>query len=212
MKSILYLILLLILPISGFSQDDEEEVNPNCIPPTDKSAMKIWEKAQDQKKYDYNERMRFYKDLLASYEDNAAVMWEIAKMTFPKANASGDFSIPEKYYNMILSICPDYHADVYYQLGVIYYQQKNDCQAYEAFKKFLAFPSDDEKKLSKKYPKQLEDVGAIMPEIDYYCNFYKNPVSFSPKLVANVSSAGKDEFLPMISPDNELMFYTREYE
>lgn len=213
MKSYIYLLLFLITPFIGFSQDDEEEeIDPNCIPPTEKSAIKIWDKAHDKKKYDYKERMRFYKSLLADYEDNAAIMWEIAKMTYPRAKVSGDYSIPEKYYNQILAVCPEYHADVYYQLGVIYYQQKNDCKAYETFQKFLDFPSDDDAKLSRKYPKQLEDVETIMPEIDYYCNFYKKPVAFSPKVVNYVSSASKDEFLPMISPDNEIMFYTREYE
>lgn len=213
MKRYLYLLLLVTIPFVGFSQDDEEEeVDPNCIPPTEKSAVKIWDKAHDKKKYDYKERMRFYKDLQEDYEDNAAIMWEIAKMTFPRAKASGDYSIPEKYYKKILDVCPDYHADVYYQLGFIYYQQEEDCKAYETFQKFLDFPSDDDTKLSKKYPKQLEDVEATMPKIDYYCNFYKKPVKFDPKVVRNVSSSPKDEFLPMISPDNEIMFYTREYE
>ena len=212
MKIFLYLFICLLIPLVSFSQDDEEEIDPNCIPPTDKAAVKIWNKAQDKKKYDYNQRMRFYKDLLNDYEDNAAIMWQIAKMTYPRAKVSGDYSIPKKYYKMILSVCPEFHADVYYQLGVIYYQEKKDCEAYETFQKFLEFPSDDETKLSRKYPKQLQDVEAIMPEIDYYCNFYKKPVDFSPVVVKNVSSPNKDEFLPMISPDNELMFYTREYE
>ena len=212
MKQSLYILLFLFSSVVTFAQDEEEEIDPNCIPPTEKSAVKKWDKAHDSKKYDYKERMRMYKDLLEEYKDNAAIMWEIAKMTFPRAKASGDYSIPEKYYKMILTVCPEYHADVYYQLGLIYYKQKNDCKAYTTFQQFLDFPSDDDTKLSRKYPKQLEDVEAIMPEIDYYCNFYKKPVQFNPKVVKNVSSAGKHEFLPMISPDNELMYYTREYE
>lgn len=210
MKYLIY--ILLFLPLFVIAQEDEEEIDPNCVPPTEKSAVKIWDKAHDKKKYDYNQRMKFYKSLLADYEDNAAIMWEIAKMTYPRAKMKGDYSIPLKYYKMILNVCPEFHADVYYQLGLIYYQQHKDCEAYETFQKFLDFPSDDESKLSRKYPKQLEDVEAVMPELDYYCNFYKNPVDFNPTVVKNVSSADKDEFLPMISPDNEIMFYTREYE
>ena len=35
-----------------------------------------------------------------------------------------------------------------------------------------------------------------------------NPVSFDPKIVKNVST-DDDEYLPIISPDQELMFFTR---
>ena len=59
------------------------------------------------------------------------------------------------------------------------------------------------KKIGRNYAQQIEDVEAVLPEIDFYLNFYGNPVPFDPKLVATVSTE-KEEFLPMISPDNEL--------
>lgn len=207
--------LFFALPTLSFAQDDEEEEIPEACKtePSDKKVLKLYEKGIDHKKYDYNTRMRAFKDALELEEECSACMWEIAKMTYRKAQASGSsYDIPKKYYHMIESTCPEYHADVYYNLGVIYYGEKNDCEAYKYFQKFLDFPSDDEKKLSRKYDQQLQDVQAVMDEVDFYCNYFKNKVPFDPVVVKNVSTADKDEYLPMISPDNELMYYTREYE
>lgn len=196
------------------AQEEEEEVDPACeLVPSDKKVLKLYEQSKDHKKYEYMERVKALKSALEFQEDCSSCMMELAKLTFRRAQANGNsMEIPKKYYHMIEATCPDFHADVYYQLGVIYYSEKSDCKAYEYFKRFLEFPSDDETRLSRNYDKQIQDVEDIMAEVDFYCNFYKNKVPFDPTLVKNVSTASKDEYLPMISPDNELMFYTREFD
>jgi hypothetical protein len=78
-------------------------------------------------------------------------------------------------------------------------------RSFEAFRKF---PSDDPAKLSKDYDKQYTDVEAVMPELQFYVDFYKNTAPLDPQLVRNVSTPAK-EYLPMLSPDNELLFFTR---
>jgi hypothetical protein len=62
--------------------------------------------------------------------------------------------------------------------------------------------------MSKDYDKKYTDVEAVMPELQFYVDFYKNTAPLNPQLVSNVSTAAK-EYLPMLSPDNELMFFTR---
>lgn len=213
---VIYLLLLIVLSSlmqNGWSQD-EEEVDPNCVPPTDKKAVKLWEKANDKKKYGYKDRIMALKELLEMNEDCAPCMWNLAEETFNKAQIEGnDYSIPLKYYLMIEQVCPDYHADIYYQAGLIFYSQQQDCEALKYFKKFLDFKTDDENKLSRHYDKQLQDVKEVIEEVDFYCNFFTtNKVSFNPVLVKNVSTAERDEYLPIISPDNELIFYTHEFE
>merc|ERR1712078_918601 len=46
----------------------------------------------------------------------------------------------------------------------------------------------------------------------FYCDFYSNPVPFTPHILKEVSSSDKNEVLPTISPDNELIYYTCEYQ
>ncbi len=213
--SYLFLLIFTLLSTSFFTQEADEVLKDlACLQvPTDKKVLKLYEKGLDKKKYAYKERIRIFKDALELDEDCSACMWEIAKMTYVRAQANGDnFEIPQKYYHMIEATCSEFHADVYYNLGVIYYAQKADCMALEYFNKFSKFPSDDETKLSKKYATQLGDIEDIKYEIDFYCNFFKAKKPFSPRVVENVSTALRHEYLPMISADNEILFYTAEFD
>ena len=122
-------VLLVTFSIQSFAQDDEE-VDPNCVPPTDKKLAKLWEIANDKKKNDYTKRVTALKDILAENEDCAPCMWNMADETFRRAKINGNsYEIPKKYYLMLSQTCPDYHADVYYNLGLIFYSEQNDCDA-----------------------------------------------------------------------------------
>ncbi|MFT4602301.1 MAG: outer membrane protein OmpA-like peptidoglycan-associated protein, partial [Arenicella sp.] len=50
----------------------------------------------------------------------------------------------------------------------------------------------------------------LLPEIEFFEKFYANTVPYEPTKVLNVSTSDKQEYLPMISPDNDLIFYTRK--
>lgn len=216
MRAFYLLTFFLIFSIANtaWSQDEEEDIDPNCVPPTEKKELKLWEKANDKKKYGYKERIMALKELLEINEDCAPCMWNMAEETFLKAQMDGSsYDIPKKYLLMLSQTCPDYHADVYYKLGLIFYSEQKDCDALKYFNKFLDFKSDDEDKFNRNYDKQLTDVEEVMEEVDFYCNFFTtNKVSFNPVLVKNVSTSDRDEYLPIISPDNELIFYTQEFE
>ena len=93
--------------------------------------------------------------------------------------------IPKKYFHMIESICPNYHADVYYYLSLIYYSEVNDCESKKYFQKFLDFSTEDYKKLSRNYADQVSSVKLTLPVAEFYCDFYSNPVNFTPFLLKN---------------------------
>ena len=92
-----------LLTTSSWGQDDEVQIDPACLTiPTDKKVLKLYEKGLDRKKYAYKERIRHFKDALELDEDCSACMWEIAKLTYRRAQANGDnFEIPQKYFHMI---------------------------------------------------------------------------------------------------------------
>ena len=46
----------------------------------------------------------------------------------------------------------------------------------------------------------------------YFCDFCSNPVPFNLKVLKNISTAERNEILPVISPDNEHIYYTIEYD
>lgn len=213
---ILFLIqlFLAVTSFSSYAQDDDEEAYCDLkYIPTDKKALKYYNNFSNSKKYSYPEQFQEMKKAIEIDGNCAPCIWKLAKRSFLTANNSKtpNYKNPIKYYSMLVDVCPEYHADVYYNLGLIAYQEKRDEEALKYFKEFLAFTSDDEKRFNKKYETQLSDVAAVVDELEFTLNFYQNPVDFDPVLVANVSTE-KQEYLPMLSPDNELLFYTRRYD
>ena len=207
MKKLVIGCLLFFVCFSTFSQQEGQcEAVPN-----DK-VLKLFEKGKNSKKYDYRERVAYFKEALELDDQCLQCMWELAKLTYRRASSRGDkMDIPKKYFHMIERFCPNYHADVYYYLSLIYYSEVNDCESKKYFQKFLDFSTEDYKKLSRNYADQVSSVKLTLPVAEFYCDFYSNPVNFTPFLLKNVSTATKNEFLPAISPDNELLYYTREY-
>ncbi|MBG14890.1 MAG: hypothetical protein CL853_00895 [Crocinitomicaceae bacterium] len=198
--------LFFVLPLNA------QEETP-CVEITDSKVLKLFEKAKNSKKYNYKERVAYFKEAIELDEQQCVkCMWELAKLTYRRAYSKGDkMDIPKKYFHQIEQLCPDYHADLYYYLSLIYYAEVNDCESKKYFKKFLDFPTDDNEKLSRNYSNQISSVELTLPVAEFYCDFYANPVNFSPFLLNKVSTATKNEFLPAISPDNELLYFTREY-
>ncbi|MDA9809906.1 OmpA family protein [Flavobacteriales bacterium] len=198
-------LLCLILHSLSFSQECELEVP--------KSIEKIYLKGKNYKKYDYKNRVKFFKEALEIEEDCIPCIWELAKMSFRRKYTSGDpMDFPKKYFLKLESLCPTYHADVFYYLSLIYYMEKNDCEAVVYFEKFLKFPTENKKQIAINYKDQKQYVEASLEMSKYYCDFYSNPVPFEPKVLTNISTAERNEILPVISPDNEHIYYTIEYD
>src|SRR5690606_39260202 len=96
-------------------------------------------------------------------------------------------------------LCPQYHANVPYHLGVMYYSAGKFAQAAKAFKEVQDFPIDDKAKLPRDHEKKLKDVEEVMPELEFHAEFHKNAASLDPVLIENVSTSA-EEYLPMLSP------------
>jgi outer membrane protein OmpA-like peptidoglycan-associated protein len=119
------------------------------------------------------------------------------------------FASAEEKLLQAMELCPDYHSDIYYLLGVINYTQNDQASAVEYFKKFTAYKNTKNERYAADFSKQLADVKGFLKELESDAEFQSKTVPFNPVKVPNVSSAN-DEYFPMISPDNELMFYTRK--
>lgn len=199
------------VPLWSQKVDDEACINPK------KKVMKIIQEAKAPKT-EKLDRFKLFKEAIEKAPDNAVPYYEFAKYLLylaknspSPAEQSNSYSAAQKYLLKVIEVCEDYHSDVYYYLGVNYYAEGKSAEAVKYFKKFLEFDSDEISKYAKDYEKKVQDVKGIMPEIKFYDEFYNKPVPFDPTIVANVSS-DHDEYFPMISPDNELIFYTRKLD
>lgn len=189
----------------------------SCLPP-DKKIMKILDKAKASP--DAKSTVDALLEAINLAPDNAMVYYEYAMFAFDRASelyktnpnpSIGDKSLQkaEEMFLEVLEHCNDYHADVFYYLGVINYSQQEMSVSKDWFNKFANFKSNDPSKFSADHSKKMADVKDVVGELKAEVDKKANPVPYNPVKVPNVSSP-QDEYFPMISPDNELMFFTRK--
>lgn len=202
-RSLLSLLFIGAL-LPAFAQEESEDP---CADPVDKAIVKLLSDAAKAK--DPATRHQKLKSTLEIDPKCAKCLFELGLSAYKIARENGrNFEASIKYFEELNTICPQYHADVPYHLGLMYYTSDKFSEAARAFAEFQRFPIDDQAKLPKDYDKKLKDVEEVLPELSFYTDFYKNNIPFDPVLIKNVSTPA-EEYLPMLSPDNELLFFTR---
>ena len=196
-----------------FSQTEDEA----CLPPA-KKILKLIDAGKNAP--DAQTAIVNFNKAIEQNPDNATVYYEYGMYAFESGSkyyeknpnpAQGDksFQKAKEMFTETLNHCTDFHANCYYYLGVINYTQKNMPEAVKWFKEFKKFKHSDNARYPDDYDKKLGDVNQILPDLEAEIDLKANQVPFEPKVVPNVSSRN-DEYFPMISPDNEIMFYTRK--
>lgn len=191
----------------------------SCQPP-DKKVVKIIDKARLST--DAKTSVDGFLEAIKLAPDNATVYFEYGMYAFNKASeyynrqptpamSAGDKSLQkaEELFLETIEHCSNYHADVFYYLGVINYTQQDLEASKKWFDKFINFKSDDPSRYGADHAKKLADVKEVVGEFKAEADKKSVTVPYNPVIVPNVSSP-QDEYFPMISPDNELMFFTRK--
>ena len=103
----------------------------------------------------------------------------------------------------VAETCPQYdNYSVNYLLGIIYFDENN----YKNAQKYLnIFVSKGDRK-----SENFENAKAKLTFLNNYFNLLSNPVPFQPVPVEGVCTKN-DEYLPLISPDGSIAFYTQAY-
>ena len=212
-----YLFLSIVTLSFSATNAFAQEEDPSCLPPS-KKAQKYIDAGSGSA--DPKTAVENFNNAMKEAPDNAGVYFAYAMYaynagvkyyeTLPNP-ATGDrsFAKAEELFIKTIEYCDDYHSDMYYLLGVINYTQEDQASAIQWFERFVAYKNNDPTRYSDDYTKKLADVKEILGEFKANAEFASVTVPFNPKMVENVSSK-EDEFFPMISPDNELMFFTRK--
>jgi outer membrane protein OmpA-like peptidoglycan-associated protein/tetratricopeptide (TPR) repeat protein len=105
----------------------------------------------------------------------------------------------EEAYLKVAELCPDLDAEVFYQLGWLYFDTKKFDDAIKYLKKYLEFD------------KLKEEHAAKADLMIFRSRIYKKPVPFNPEIVKGISTYDW-EYLPYFSPDNDVAFFTRKFQ
>lgn len=172
---------------------------------------KLLEKAGDKKKNDFESRMTFLEDALELDENCTTCMHMLGVSYFKQAKRTGStFQTPLSHLITLVEQCPDYHSDPYYYIGAMYYAQQEYEQAKKYFEIYVSYPEDDPTKFKKDYARKYDEVKEALPNVQFWMDFYAFDPGVDPERVSGVSSNG-DDYLPCLSPDGEIMFYTRKF-
>ncbi|AEA45084.1 OmpA family protein [Fluviicola taffensis] len=215
-KNYLLITGISLISIQSFYAQEED---PSCLAPSKKAQKYIFagQNAGDPKTAAEN-----FAKAIEEAPDNAGAYFEFGMYAYESGKkayetvanpAQGDRSWvkAEQLLVKAAELCPDYHSDIFYYLGVINYTQDQKEEANKWFQKFVDFKNTDNSRYGTNYAKQLTDVKKLLVNQKEDSEMASKQVPFNPKKVQNVST-GNDEYFPMISPDNLLMFYTRKQD
>ncbi|MDG1428698.1 MAG: OmpA family protein [Crocinitomicaceae bacterium] len=212
----LYIVALFI--VTAFFSNSQEEAEA-CMPPSKKATkyIKAAIASPDARTAASNFNLAIEED-----NENATVYYELAMYTYENGikyyennpdPRLGDrsFQKAEAMFIKTLELCDDHHANCTYYLGVINYTQKDVPTAVEWFKKFKEYQHSDTDRYPDDFTKKLSDVNEVLGDLEADAQLQSEKVPFEPQIVKNVSTKD-DEYFPMITPDNEFMFYTRKLD
>lgn len=207
--------LFLCLCTGSIAQEESEA----CLPPSKKVEKLIIAGVNAP---DAATAVKNFDSAIEMDESNATAYYEYAMYAYNKGleyyetypnPAMGDksFKTAEQMFKETLERCSDYHSNCSYYLGVINYTQKDMEEAIKWFKVFKAYKHSDTEKYAEDHGKRLSDVNEVLGDLERDKEVKSTTVPFEPSIVKNVSTRDQ-EYFPMISPDNELIFYTRKLD
>ncbi len=194
----IFLIIRIVLTLGNtvFVFNESAAQESNCPKSTNKKAIRYFQEASDafkSRKYDDA------KKLASKAVDEDAEFADVYLLQGKIASKRKEDKELEVNFKKVIELCPDLDTEVYFQLGWLYFDLKKWKEAEEQLKKFLS------------YDKINEDHGSRAEQMLVKAKLYAHPVPFNPVPLKNITSSDP-EYLPYISPDNELAFFTRRFE
>ena len=184
MRIILLLLLLFLCLLSPvFSQD--------CYPKDRKEkrlVKKLERLIQKAAYYDAVDALRDADESAVFHVLRSEILWK-----------KGDYFNAEKEALKAIDICPDNFPKANYFIGEIAYKRKDYVNADIYLRKAIFLQIADP---------YYSDAIVLYDKVSVLANIINHPVPFNPKIVEGISTE-HDEYLPIISPDQDLSFFTR---
>ena len=197
-------LFLAVFLLSGLGLNAQEN---NCEVEVSKKSQKLYKRAIDDLRYGrYSEATESLQQAIDNSPDFLKALWVLADINRRPTNRVAVISTAIDAYNQIIEICPsykDYYS--YFYLGGIYYNRQEYGKAYKAYQAFL--DSGDENIREEHF----EEAETFARYAKFYDDIYKNKVPFDPHVLHDVSTAD-DEYLAVITPDGEYIYFTRRSE
>ena len=211
------LAIFLFHPVVVLAQEDF-----GCEEMSNKKAIKLFNKALEMPRSKHKESQDMLVEVSRLEPDFAEVLYILADQNWKKGMSGNEYTREKylqrakNYYLRVIDNCPafDYYFS-YYFVGRYHYMKATSTDD-------GSIDKDEAQKASDYYALFVQKNGgrnkdenlqakSAMESLEEYLEIMNNPVPFNPVLVQGVSTR-TDEFLPMISPDGEFLFYTHRFD
>lgn len=201
----LIILILFVLGTTVYAQDEE---NDGCKIQNKKAEKLFNAGSAEFKAHQYTAAAKLFKEAIDIEPDYVDAYYGLAKVFTFKEN----YSTAKKYYLKVAELCPTYDIYVFYYLGQIYLGADEYDSSYyymNEFAKGIENLSPEQQKLYKTLDKDYNHADSVKYYAKNMSDILSKKVPFNPTHVKNVSSA-RDEYLPIITADNELCLFTRK--
>lgn len=198
------LFLSITLMLFCFQQTAMSQENDGCEPSSNKKATKYFNDAEHKFKFKaYSDATMFLRQTIELDENYFEAYYMLGKINYDKMNLTS----ANKYFLKQIEICPTYKLKTYFYLGNIAYGAD---QFDDAIKYLSKYVKDIEKAEAEKDFTQEEynEAQKLLKYAKTYSELLNHPVPFSPNVVEGLSTK-EDEYLPIMTPDNEIAYFTR---
>lgn len=182
---------------------------PACPFPEDISsqALKLYEKALEPKKKTTSEDRIDYLRRAIDDQDNFTSAYELlSELLFKKCKLNPkNISECRAITNKWIELCELYNPEAHYILGALAFMQSEPENALAQFEIFLDKTTESK---SRSINRKREEVENLIPNIKFEIDYYANEGTYIPTPLP-LTSLVNDEYLPALSPDGRILFFTR---
>lgn len=191
MDFIFRLILVCLILASSAARGQD-----NCAESENKKARKLFKEATIKVKSNRNEAKNLLLEALKLDEDytQAALLYAQILIKSKKVKQA------EPYLKIVDKNCPDLDSKIHYYLGGNALEDKQYAEARRHYAAFLQSNSGTSI--------EIKETKELIQQAIFYENGYKNKVPFEPSPLKSISTKA-DEYLPIITPDNQTAYFTR---
>lgn len=212
----LFLCMLILICLTGTTGLQAQN---NCIKVENKRALKLYEQAIEQLSFSQKSGIELLEKAIRLEPRFAKAYYVLADINYRNARqlAQKDrnrksskvddyYAQALKNYRKVIDFCPQlYNYHSYFYIGDFYYHNKEYQKARNYLKVFV-----DKNQNKENTIETLEKAQKQLSNVEMYMRYKENPVNFDPYSVVGTSSE-LDEYLPLLSPDGEFMYFTRRF-
>ena len=189
--------LLLLASAMGLAQCEPSE-------PRAKKAEKYLEKATNSKgNASVQDRLEWIDLALEIEPEDPELLMEAAELAFKTVKQNSDqWAVLTMRLDELEAVCPDGMPEALFLRGAHAYAQNRYGEGWQHFQSYLDFPENETRRSRRR------EAMTALPKLKFLEQYYAHADREAPLPMPSVSTQ-EDEYLPLISPDGSLLFFTR---